>query len=132
MCREEMEDQLQEILVKNRSSVMRSSIKEEPVIDMSVYSHDTVECKKCHKKLYTSFDVESIFYVEECWHLYCLSCIRKYIDDEFVKSNGELKCPSSQCSKIVPQYEIKVLTPSRSACSERKNLTRWKRRLSST
>ena len=71
---------------------MRSSIKEEPVLDMTAFCNDTVECKKCTKKLYTSFDVQSLFYVEECWHLFCISCVRKYIDDEFLKNNMELKC----------------------------------------
>lgn len=82
---------------------------EEPAIDMTAYSSDIVECNKCKRKLYTSFDVSSLFYVEECWHLFCLPCIRKYIDDEFVNMGGNLPCLSGNCKKTLTDYQLKVL-----------------------
>ena len=98
---------------------------------MSVYSNDTVECKRCSKKLYTSFDVQEMFYVEECWHLFCLSCIRKYIDEEFIKSGGELKCPSSKCEKTVNQYQLKVEQGLIRVFWGRRSMSKWRKKRSS-
>lgn len=84
------------------SPVKKSKIEEEsPAIDVTAYSQDIVACKKCSKKFYASFDANSLFYVEECWHLFCLGCIKKYIDDEFVNSGGNLNCLSKDCKKSI-------------------------------
>lgn len=53
------------------------------------------------KKFYASYDANNLSYVEECWHLFCLACIKKYIDDEFVNSGGSLICPAKNCKKMI-------------------------------
>ena len=96
---------------------------------MAAYCQDIVECKKCHRKLYTSFDVSSLFYVEECWHLFCVPCIRKYIDDEFISKFGNLTCLADRCQKPLTDYQIKVLFCIFRVCLVIKNLSRCKERL---
>lgn len=76
---------------------------------MSAFSQDIVVCKKCAKKFYASFDASSLFYVEECWHLFCLGCIKKYIDDEFVNRYGNFLCPAKDCKKNISEDQIKQL-----------------------
>lgn len=36
-------------------------------------------------------------YIEECWHEFCLPCIKKYIEELFVKKGGDIRCPFEGC-----------------------------------
>lgn len=68
-----------------------------------------VVCTECNKKFYSNYDVQSLFYVEECWHLFCKPCIVKYINKEFVGQNGNLKCLSKSCSIFIHPRAISEL-----------------------
>ena len=64
----------------------RQSVKHEPEDEKKIelqigISDNIVQCLKCTRKFYSSFDVASLFYVHECWHLFCLPCIKKYVND---------------------------------------------------
>ena len=68
-----------------------------------------VACTECNKKFYSNYDVQSLFYVEECWHLFCKPCIVKYINKEFVGQNGNLKCLAKSCSILIHPRAIAEL-----------------------
>ena len=70
---------------------------------------DIVICKKCNRKFYSSFDVASLFYVDECWHLFCLPCVRKYIDEEFINRCGNLPCMVKGCDQTINEHQLKQL-----------------------
>lgn len=111
VCRESVEQQIFDRKKDQpHNSLPKSDIIEEsPAIDVSAFSQDIVVCKKCTKKFYASFDASSLFYVEECWHLFCLACIKKYIDDEFVNRYGNFFCPAKDCKKNISEDQIKQL-----------------------
>lgn len=68
-------------LQKNHSAVLGLSKINNVGISLSGMNSDIVRCKKCDKKFYASLDLRSLFYVEECWHVFCKSCMVKYFDE---------------------------------------------------
>jgi hypothetical protein len=39
----------------------------------------------------------------------CKFCFRNYVRNNFVKSKGELKCPSKKCKSSIYYYQIKEI-----------------------
>jgi hypothetical protein len=46
--------------------------------------------------------------MEECWKMVCKKCLKKYIEDNFVSSNGFPKCPYKDCNYTIPEYQSKA------------------------
>ena len=70
----------------------------QPIFDIP---DDMVQCQKCSRKFYASFDVGSLFYIHECWHLFCLPCIKKYVNEEFINNFGNLGCLAKGCKETI-------------------------------
>jgi hypothetical protein len=79
--------------------------------DISAYNSRIVVCKNCERKYYENIDREILFYVYDCWHVFCLPCVNKYIDLEFVNvgGSGMLKCLNDTCHKILDEDQLRVL-----------------------
>lgn len=90
---------------------MRTQIMEEPNInsDMNMYETKVVKCAHCDRKYYQNFDREILFYVYDCWHVFCMPCINKYIDTEFVDKGGSLNCLKPGCSTIMMEDQLQGL-----------------------
>ena len=41
--------------------------------------------------------------------MFCLACIKKYIDDEFINSMGNINCPAKDCKRAMNEYQIRQL-----------------------
>jgi hypothetical protein len=54
-------------------------------------------------------DLERYTYLEDCLHPMCKFCFRNYVRNNFVKSKGELKCPSKKCKSSIYYYQIKEI-----------------------
>jgi hypothetical protein len=44
-----------------------------------------------------------------CWHTFCLPCINKYIDSDFINKCGSLKCLDSVCNTEIDSEQIKAI-----------------------
>lgn len=44
-----------------------------------------------------------------CWHTFCLPCTNKYIDSEFVNSEGNLTCVDPSCKVQIDAEQIKAI-----------------------
>jgi len=72
-----------------------------------MYETKVVRCAQCDRKYYENFDRDILFYVYDCWHVFCMPCINKYIDTEFVDKGGNLKCLQPGCSTIMMEDQLK-------------------------
>ena len=94
---------------KNEAS--KSGMKEEPDIkaDLAVYSAKIVQCGHCERKYYENFDRDMLFYVYDCWHVFCMPCINKYVNSEFINNGGNLKCLKPGCDQYMMEDQVKGL-----------------------
>ncbi len=44
-----------------------------------------------------------------CWHTFCLPCVNKYINNEFVEKCGELKCLDNTCKMDIDGEQVKAI-----------------------
>ena len=87
---------------------------EEPKADFAAYSAKIVVCGNCERKYYENFDRDILFYVYDCWHVFCMPCINKYIDSEFINQGGNLKCLKTGCNHFMIEDQLRGLV-----CNER-------------
>lgn len=83
----------------------------EPTIkaDLACYSAKIVQCGNCEKKFYENFDRDILYYVYDCWHVFCMPCINKYVASEFVNQGGNLKCLKKSCTHYMMEDQIRAL-----------------------
>ena len=94
----------------NGTRMHPSEIREEEVpAELAVYESKIVVCAQCERKYYENFDRDILFYVYDCWHVFCMPCINKYIDLEFINQGGNLKCLKVGCSKFMMEDQIRGL-----------------------
>lgn len=43
-------------------------------------SSQIIACLNCKNKFFADYDIGSLSYIEECWHLFCKPCIIRHID----------------------------------------------------
>jgi hypothetical protein len=77
--------------------------------DLAVYDTKIVKCGHCDRKYYENIDRDILFYVYDCWHVFCMPCINKYIDSEFINQGGNLKCIKAGCSNYMMEDQIRGL-----------------------
>ena len=77
--------------------------------DLAVYDTKIVKCGHCDRKYYENIDRDILFYVYDCWHVFCMPCINKYIDSEFINQGGNLKCIKGGCSNYMMEDQIRGL-----------------------
>ena len=73
---------------------------------MAFYGANMVVCKGCDRKYYETFDRDMLFSVFGCWHIFCVLCVNRYIDNEFVNQEANLKCLEKGCSQIIEADQI--------------------------
>ena len=59
-----------------------------------------MECTQCGKQFSSSYDITSLFYVEECWHLFCVGCVWKHINEKFIDTGSLMSLPAAKGVEI--------------------------------
>ena len=77
--------------------------------DLAVYESKIIKCGQCDRKYYENFDRDILFYVYDCWHVFCMPCINKYIDSKFIDQGGNLRCLKVRCSNTMMEDQIRGL-----------------------
>ena len=63
-----------------------------------------MKCENC-KRAIMSVDLSSLVFIEPCCHIFCMPCIKSYIEDQYVAQKGSLKC--LKCEKIIMDHQIR-------------------------
>lgn len=71
------------------------------------YGAQIVICKGCDRKFYESYDRDMLVTLFSCWHTFCLRCVTKFIDAEFINKGGSLKCLDPACRIDIECEQIK-------------------------
>ena len=50
-----------------------------------------------------------LFYLEECWHLFCAGCVWKHINEKFIDLVDALSCFSNNCSEVIKEHQPRKL-----------------------
>lgn len=74
---------------------------------MQYLAKETFPCNSCQKNFY-DFDVDKFWYVNQCLHLFCRGCLVKTIDQQYIKSEGKIKCLIMTCNKFLDDYDFIV------------------------
>ena len=88
---------------------MGRSKSEEIEWDVGVYGAKIILCKGCDRKFYENMDRDILFYVFDCWHIFCLPCVNKRVQTDFVNNGGSLKCLDPKCNNMIADEQIKSL-----------------------
>ena len=76
---------------------------------LAYYGTSIVVCKGCDRKFYETFDRDMLITLFNCWHTFCLPCINKYIDSEFVNRGGSLKCLDPSCNLDIDSEQVRAI-----------------------
>lgn len=70
-------------------------------------SQDFTQCNYC-LKLSADFDMEKYWCLVNCKHCVCKDCLRKQIKMNYLKENGQVKCPVLKCSIFLSEEDYIV------------------------
>lgn len=69
---------------------------------------NSIQCQLCQKS-FLDFDTEKFWYLVSCYHCICRGCLIKHILTNFIKENGQVKCPLPLCTAYILDEDIMVL-----------------------
>ena len=72
------------------------------------YINNTIACQFCQKNFLDN-DTEKFWYLMICFHCVCRGCLIKYIQNNYVKVKGQLKCPLPLCGALLTEDDYYVL-----------------------
>ena len=55
-----------------------------------------VTCQKCNKQFEANSDFDKVWYLENCTHVLCKSCLATICKDEFLAKNSNVTCPCGE------------------------------------
>ena len=72
---------------------------------------EKIACSTCKRDFPPSYDINFLFYVEECWHLFCVPCFWKNVNERFLdeENEGNLPCFNEGCKKIIKSDQLMKL-----------------------
>ena len=91
-----------------KSSFVKDNKLGESALNLGFLSNQKILCMNC-KKEFLDFDVQYFWYLDACCHCFCRACLLKYITQEFVKSNGQVKCILQGCKYYLNEGDYKIL-----------------------
>lgn len=73
--------------------------------NFEIYSDETLNCTICME----DYEMPFMFFIDECAHSFCISCIKNYCKDKITDAVMSIKCPDKTCDKFITYQEVKFL-----------------------